>query len=81
MDRAEIDPNTTHVHDHDGAGGQEGPEVIKVSAAEYQRAVEQELADVGLTYKQLHTQAKSGKFSSLQARKLWLAIGEPRVVR
>jgi len=79
MDRARIHPDVVHVHDHDGAGGQEGPEVIEVSAAEYQHAVDQELADIGLTYKQLRIQAKSGKFSSLHARKLWLAIGEPRV--
>lgn len=81
MDGARIHADVVRIHDHDEARGQEGPEVIEVSADEYQRAVNRELADVGLTYNQLRRQAKSGKFSSLRARKLWLAIGEPRVAR
>lgn len=50
-------------------------EVIEVSQAEYRRARESALRELGLTYEELAAQARSGRFSSLRARKLWLAIG------
>jgi hypothetical protein len=46
-----------------------------MSRAEYRRAREAALRELGLTYRELADQAKSGSFSSLRARKLWLAIG------
>jgi hypothetical protein len=50
-------------------------EVIEVSQAEYRRAREAALKELGLTYEELAAQARSGRFTSLRARKLWLAIG------
>jgi hypothetical protein len=50
-------------------------EVIEVSKAEYRRARDRALRDLGLTYRELAAQARSGRFTSLRARKLWLAIG------
>jgi hypothetical protein len=50
-------------------------EVIEVSPAEYRRAREAALKELGLTYRDLQKQARTGRFSSLRARKLWLAIG------
>lgn len=50
-------------------------EVIEVSRAEYRRARDTALRELGLTYEELAAQARSGRFSSLRARKLWLAIG------
>ena len=55
----------------------EGIEVIELDRAEYDAVVAAALKDVGMTYKQLARQARSGRFSSMRARKLWLAIGEP----
>jgi hypothetical protein len=52
-------------------------EVFEVTSDEYDRAVKVALADLGLTYRQLERQARRGHFSSLQARKVWLAIGAP----
>ena len=52
-------------------------EVVEVTAAEYDRAVKAALDGLGLTYRQLERQARRGHFSSLRARKLWLAIGAP----
>jgi hypothetical protein len=50
-------------------------EVIEVSQAEYRRAREAALKELGLTYDELAAQAREGRFTSLRARKLWLAIG------
>jgi hypothetical protein len=50
-------------------------EVIEVSESEYRRARQAALKDLGLTYQELRRQARAGNFSSLRARKLWLAIG------
>ncbi len=50
-------------------------EVIEVSPAEYRRAREAALKELGLTYRELQAQARTGRFTSLRARKLWLAIG------
>ncbi len=52
-------------------------EVTELNRAEYDQAVKAELDDLGLSYKQLRDQAHRGRFKSLRARKLWLAIGEP----
>lgn len=53
-------------------------EVIELDGAGYDRAVNASLRELGLTYRQLERQARAGNFSSLRARKLWLAIGELR---
>jgi hypothetical protein len=50
-------------------------EVTQLSRAEYDQAVAAALREVGLTYRQLASQARTGRFSSINARKLWLAIG------
>lgn len=50
-------------------------EVIEVTGPEYRRARDAALNELGLTYGELAAQARAGKFSSLRARKLWLAIG------
>jgi hypothetical protein len=71
--------------DQGDGGGQERPamtdtgdvEIIEVSPEEYERAVKAALAGLGLTYRQLERQARSGRFTSLRALKLWLAIGAP----
>jgi hypothetical protein len=52
-----------------------GVEVIQMSRVEYERARDAALAELGLTYDELAAQARSGRFQSLRARKLWLAIG------
>jgi hypothetical protein len=69
-----------HVHDHDSAHAREAEEVevIEVSPGEYRRAREAALRELGLTYRELQAQARTGRFSSLRARKLWLAIGPHR---
>jgi hypothetical protein len=51
-------------------------EVIEVTAEEFDASVQRALDELGLTYKQLERQAKRRDFSSLRARKLWLAIGK-----
>lgn len=51
-------------------------EVVQPTRAAYARAVKSELADLGLSYRQLAAQARRGDFTSLRARKLWLAIGK-----
>ncbi|MDR2984497.1 MAG: hypothetical protein LBV34_06620 [Nocardiopsaceae bacterium] len=50
-------------------------EVIQMSRLEYERARDAALDELGLTYDELAAQARTGRFSSLRARKLWLAIG------
>jgi hypothetical protein len=80
MASAKPQQDVVEVRDGDEGHGREA-EVIEISGDEYKHAVEQELASVGLTYSQLRTEAKKGVFSSLRARKLWLAIGEPRIAR
>ena len=66
-----------HVQLNDSAGAVEEVEVIELDRAEYDHAVEASLKDVGMTYGQLAREARSGRFTSLRARKLWFAIGEP----
>lgn len=56
--------------------GADDVEVIELDRAGYDRAVKASLQAVGLTYRQLAKQARSGQFTSLRARKLWLAIGD-----
>jgi hypothetical protein len=68
-----------HAHPADSAAAVESGEVevIELDRAGYDQAVASSLKDAGLTYGQLASQARTGQFSSLRARKLWLAIGEP----
>lgn len=54
----------------------EDVEVIEWSAEEWQAARQRALDDVGLTYEELEEQAKQRRFSSLQARKVWLVVRE-----
>ncbi len=81
MARRKVQPAVVHVQGEDEMHGQESSEVIEISKDEYQEAVRHALLEVGLTYPQLQAQGRTGRFSSLRARKLWLAIGEPRVAR
>jgi hypothetical protein len=52
------------------------PTVIEMSAAEWKEAVQRALDKLQLTYSQLAEMAQRRDFSSLDAKKLWLAIGE-----
>lgn len=51
------------------------PIVYDLDAAEWDDAVTHGLQRLGLTYDQLADQAQRGEFSSVEARKLWIAIG------
>lgn len=62
-------------------GTSDDVEAIEPTREEYDRAVKDALAGLGLTHRQLQAQARKGRFSSLRARMLWLAIGEPRGAR
>jgi hypothetical protein len=53
----------------------ENVEVIEVSPTEYRKARDAALKELGMTYSELQAEARTGKFRSLRARKLWLAIG------
>jgi hypothetical protein len=57
------------------SGAEAEAEVISLDRAEYDQAVKATLKAAGVTYRQLQKQAKTGRFSSPDARKLWLAIG------
>jgi len=59
-------------------GGSRNVEVVSLSQAEYNRAVKSELQRLGVSYRKLRAQARADEFTSLRARKLWLAIGEAR---
>lgn len=58
---------STHLH---------RPTVTEMSQTEWNAAVERALDRLHLTYDQLHDEARRRRFSSLAAKKLWLAIGE-----
>lgn len=53
----------------------EDVEVIHLTAAEYEQAVQNTLNDLGLPYEELEEQARTDDFMSLRARKIWLMIG------
>lgn len=57
------------------AGADRPVEVVELSSAEWQEAAERGLARVGLTYDELAAQATRHRFSSMDALKLWYAIG------
>jgi hypothetical protein len=50
-------------------------QVIELSESEWDSAVRRSLKDLRLTMEELAEQARTGNFSSLRARKLWLTIG------
>lgn len=50
-------------------------EVIHMTAVEWDQALTNSLNDLSLTWEQLTEQAKTGVFSSLKARQLWLMAG------
>lgn len=50
-------------------------EVVELSGTEWQEAAERGLARVGLTFDELAAQATRHRFSSMDALKLWYAIG------
>lgn len=53
----------------------EEPELVSVLAAgEVDRAVQESLAELAMTFDQLEAEAKRGRFSSDRARLVWLAI-------
>ena len=54
----------------------EEPDVIEMSSAEWQAAVVSGLKRVGLTRVELQAQAQEKNFSSTEARKLWMIIGD-----
>jgi len=53
-------------------------ELTEMSAAEWKAAVKRGLDRIGLTYDELADQAKTRDFSSVEALKLWVAIGGKR---
>lgn len=56
----------------------DGPdvEVISMSTEEWKASAQRALEKLGLTYDELKQQAESGRFDSIEARKLWMMIGE-----
>src|SRR5262245_27812525 len=52
------------------------PIIVEMSQAEWTAAVQRALERLHLTYEQLEDMARRRDFTSLDARKLWLAIGE-----
>lgn len=54
-------------------------EVINMTDAEWDQALASSLGEIGLTWDQLTEQAKTGGFSSLKARQLWL-MARPREI-
>nr|MDT0658486.1 hypothetical protein [Micromonospora sp. DSM 115978] len=58
---------TSPVHD---------PTVIEMDEAEWRAAVQLALAKLHITYQQLAEMARDGQFSSMEAHKLWIAIGD-----
>jgi hypothetical protein len=50
--------------------------IVEMSQAEWNAALQEEFARLCLTYGQLREMAERRDFSSLDAKKLWLAIGE-----
>jgi hypothetical protein len=55
----------------------DGVEIVYPSQYEYDMALYNSLADLGLTYKLLAEQARTGNFSCEKARELWLRIEPP----
>ncbi|MBM7078098.1 hypothetical protein [Micromonospora humida] len=53
-----------------------GPVVVELSQAEWQAAVSRALDKLHLTYQQLAEMARTRDFSSLEAQKLWMSIGD-----
>jgi hypothetical protein len=52
--------------------------VVELSRAEYEKTVRAELRRLGVTYDQLAEQARTRRFASDDARRVWLAIGGSR---
>jgi hypothetical protein len=52
------------------------PTVVEMSEAEWNAAVQRALERLDTTYEQLREMALRRDFTSLEAKKLWLAIGE-----
>jgi hypothetical protein len=49
--------------------------VVEVTRKEWQAAVDSALRRLKLTWSQLEGQARTGEFSSREARALWAAVG------
>ncbi|MFC7278181.1 hypothetical protein ACFQS1_29700 [Paractinoplanes rhizophilus] len=60
----------------DPVNSTEEPDVIEMSAAEWQEAVTEGLKRVGLSRSELREQAQEKNFTSTEARKLWMMIGD-----
>jgi hypothetical protein len=60
---------TTHLH-------ADRPTITEMSQAEWDTAVQHALDRLHLTYEELREMAVRRDFASLDARKLWLAIGD-----
>ncbi len=55
-----------------------GSLVIEMTGDEWRDAVEQELEQMHLTYRQLAEMAERRDFCSVEAQKLWMSIGNTR---
>jgi hypothetical protein len=53
-----------------------GPVVTEMSQGEWKIAVDEALARLQLTYQQLADMARRREFSSVEAHKLWVSIGD-----
>jgi len=52
----------------------DGVDMIRMSGSEYQAAVRNSLAELGVTYNELAAQADARRFSSTDAADLWTLI-------
>lgn len=52
------------------------PSVTEMNPAEWKEAMQRALDRLHLTYQQLADMARQRDFTSLEARKLWVAIGD-----
>ena len=57
------------------SGTADDVKIIRLTAAEWNAALQNSLDDLGITWEQLTEQAVAGDFTSLRARKLWLVAG------
>ncbi|GLZ01618.1 hypothetical protein Acsp02_88690 [Actinoplanes sp. NBRC 103695] len=62
---------------HEATNNTDESEVFELSPEEWQAAVLRGLERVGLTRAELKEQARERNFSSTEARKLWMIIGDP----
>jgi len=68
LEASPVTPRAAAVHDDD-------IEVVRLTPAKQRRAIDAALDALGLTREQIREQARTGQFSSIRARQLWMATG------